>query len=366
MENVKRRTSFRMCMILCTLAVGMIIAGFPQKVQADTIVKKVELTCDVDQAGLLPGNKEIDVQSKLKTLVHTGTKGLSLDNMNIFLMYWNETDDGFTGIGSGTGQVQESRQYYLRYTIELGGSYDWPGEVKALKHGEYYPGFHMDDFSIYYNGIERGDVFLQYNDSWNMLIVCVPIANQIYVSASPNTFIYNGKEQKPSVTSVTTESGTTVPAEFYEMSCVDDERGSTVPVEGGSYLAIVEGKGIYESTAEILFSIKKAPNPLKISPKTATVKYSKLKKKAQTLAVTKVIRFKKKAGDKKNYTLLSAKKGGKSVRKYFNINKSSGKVTVKKGLRKGTYTIKVKVKALGNRNYKKSGEKTVTCKIKIQ
>ena len=44
---------------------------------------------------------------------------------------------------------------------------------------------------------------------------------------------------------------------------------------------------------------------------------------------------KKDAKDKKNYTLSSAKKGKKSFRKYFKINKSTGKVTMKKGLKKG-------------------------------
>ena len=117
---------------------------------------------------------------------------------------------------------------------------------------------------------------------------------------------------------------------------------------------------------KITFIINKAANPLKIGAKTATVKYSKLKKKAQTLTVTKVIKFTKKLNDKKTYTLSSAKKGSKSFKKYFKINKTSGKVTVKKGLKKGTYKVKVKAKALGNNNYKASAVKTVTFKVKVK
>lgn len=113
-------------------------------------------------------------------------------------------------------------------------------------------------------------------------------------------------------------------------------------------------------------SVIKAANPLTIKPKTATVKYSKLKKKTQTLAVTKVIKFTKDAKDKKTYTLSSAKKGKKSFKKYFKIDKSTGKVTVKKGLKKGTYKVKVKVKALGNDKYKASAWKTVTFKVKVK
>ena len=119
----------------------------------------------------------------------------------------------------------------------------------------------------------------------------------------------------------------------------------------------------YYGTLTIKFD--KLTNPLTMEPKTATVKYSKLKKKAQTLAVTKVINFKKDAKDKKNYTLSSAKKGSKSFKSKFKINKSTGKVTVKKGLKKGTYKVKVKVKALGNENYKPI-TKPVTFKVKVK
>ena len=112
--------------------------------------------------------------------------------------------------------------------------------------------------------------------------------------------------------------------------------------------------------------LAKKANPLKVKGKTATVKYSKLKKKTQTLAVTKVIKFTKKLNDKKTYTLVSAKKGSKSFKKYFKINKTTGKATMKKGLKKGTYKVKVKVKAAGNANYMPSSVKTVTFKVKVE
>lgn len=120
----------------------------------------------------------------------------------------------------------------------------------------------------------------------------------------------------------------------------------------------------FYSSITVIFD--KYANPLKIGHKTATIRYSKLKKKTQTLAVTKVIRFTKKANDKKTYTLSSAKKGKKSFKKYFRINKTTGKVTVKKGLKKGTYKVKVKVKAAGNADYKASAVKTVTFTIKVK
>ena len=104
--------------------------------------------------------------------------------------------------------------------------------------------------------------------------------------------------------------------------------------------------------------LAKKANLLKIKAKTAIVKYSKLKKKNQTLAVGKVISFMKKGQGKMTYAKVS---GNKKII----INMKTGKVTVKKKLKKGTYKVKVKVKAAGNSKYKPV-TKTVTFKIKVR
>ena len=105
--------------------------------------------------------------------------------------------------------------------------------------------------------------------------------------------------------------------------------------------------------------ITKEENPLKIKPKTAKVKYSKLKKKSQKLKVSKVINFIKKGEGTMSYVQ-------KSNKKKFKINKKTGQVTVKKGLKKGTYKVKVKVRAAGNDNYNASTWKQVTFKVKVR
>ena len=118
----------------------------------------------------------------------------------------------------------------------------------------------------------------------------------------------------------------------------------------------------------ITWTINKANNPLTVKAKKATVKYSKLKKKTQTLAVNKVIGFTKTGQGKMTYKLVSAKKGTKSFKKYFSINKTTGKVTIRKNtkMKKGTYNVKVKVQAAGNVNYKASAWKAVTFKIQVK
>lgn len=108
----------------------------------------------------------------------------------------------------------------------------------------------------------------------------------------------------------------------------------------------------------------KKVNPLKIKARTAAVKGStkgkngKLKKN-KTLAATKVIAFTKKGQGKLAYAKVS---GNKKIV----INKTTGKVTVKKGIKKGTYKVKVKVKAAGNSKYKASVWKTVTFRVNVK
>ena len=92
-------------------------------------------------------------------------------------------------------------------------------------------------------------------------------------------------------------------------------------------------------------------NPIKVTGKTVKVKFGK----KATLKKGKVLKIKDAEGT------LSFKK--KSGNKKITINKKNGKVTVKKGLKKGTYKVKVKVTATGNDVYDK---KTVPAVIKIK
>ena len=140
---------------------------------------------------------------------------------------------------------------------------------------------------------------------------------------------------------------------------ITNNKGKTVasPKTAGTYTITVTGKGNYTGTsAKATYKINKAANPLKVKAKTATVKFSAVKKKAQTLAVSKVLAVSRNQGK-----VTYVKAGGNAK---ITINKTTGKVTVKKGLKKGTYGVKTKVTAAGNANYK-ALTKTVTFKVKV-
>ena len=122
------------------------------------------------------------------------------------------------------------------------------------------------------------------------------------------------------------------------------------------------------------FVLGKYANPLSVKAKSKTlpVKYKKLRKKAQVIKGSKVLSFKNKGKGKitvQRYTVKRiSKKGTKSskAKKYFVIGSKTGKLTVKKGLKKGTYKVTVRVKAAGNADYKASAWKKVAFNVKVK
>ncbi|MCR4691523.1 MAG: S8 family serine peptidase [Lachnospiraceae bacterium] len=91
----------------------------------------------------------------------------------------------------------------------------------------------------------------------------------------------------------------------------------------------------------------------------ATKSDQKSKKKDKKITKTSKSKNKK---DKKN---TKKKKTTKSYKKYFKVNENSGKITVKKGIKKGTYKLKIKVMSSGD-EYTESASKKVTVTVKIQ
>ena len=103
-------------------------------------------------------------------------------------------------------------------------------------------------------------------------------------------------------------------------------------------------------------------NTLSVRGRKVSVKAKKLKKKAKKLSRGKVMIVSNPQG-RLSYKLLKVSKS--RYKKYFKINSRNGVVTVKKKLKKGTYTIKCRVTASGNEAYK-SGSRTVSFKITVK
>ena len=101
---------------------------------------------------------------------------------------------------------------------------------------------------------------------------------------------------------------------------------------------------------ETIAKLPKKANTLVAKGRTATVKFANLKKKNQVVAQKNAFAISKAQG-KVTYKKAS---GNKSI----TVN-SAGKITVKKGLKKGTYKVAVNVTAAGNATYKAKTVKVI-------
>lgn len=114
---------------------------------------------------------------------------------------------------------------------------------------------------------------------------------------------------------------------------------------------------IKANTESVIAKYKKT-NTLNVEGKTAEIKYSKVKKRARKLKVSRVLDFVDQGQGNITYV---KKKGNKKI----TIAKKTGKVKVKKKLKKGTYKVIVDVRAAGNNSYE-AGTMTVTFEIKVK
>jgi len=129
-------------------------------------------------------------------------------------------------------------------------------------------------------------------------------------------------------------------------------------VKAGKATVTIKGVGNYAGSVSEEFTIAKAANPMALKAVKRTAKASAAKKKAVVVAAP--LKLTKKAQGKVTYARVA-----KGSSKCLAVDKSTGKVTVKKGTKKGTYKVKIKVTAKGNANYK-ALSKTITCTVVVK
>lgn len=108
------------------------------------------------------------------------------------------------------------------------------------------------------------------------------------------------------------------------------------------------------------YELKANTMTVKAVKKGVTVKASKLKKAKSRIALKKLLTVKKAKGTVTFKKVSVNKRSGN-----FKVDAKTGKVTIKKGTKKGTYSIRIKVTAAGAGDYKPIS-RTVTCKIRIK
>lgn len=167
------------------------------------------------------------------------------------------------------------------------------------------------------------------------------------ITLKPTSFEYDGQEKKPAVTVKGSNSKVLTQNTDYTVVYADN-------IEAGTAKVTVTGIGNYKGTLTKNFTIGSIPQNIKVSVKKSTVKAKKLKKKAVKVSPIVITDAVVKAG----FTKVS---GSAKLK----INSSSGKITVKKKTKKGTYTMLVKVRVEGTRDYKPA-EQNVKVTIKVK
>ena len=139
------------------------------------------------------------------------------------------------------------------------------------------------------------------------------------------------------------------------VAAVDASGKVTIKGAGSAVITVAAQKtdDYKAAQATVKITVDKAAPTIKVKTVSKTFKVAKVKKKAQSFSIGASVNSKG--------TLTYKKVSGK---KQVTINKS-GKVSVKKKTKKGTYKIKVSVSAAAKGNYK-AGSKTVTITVKVK
>lgn len=142
-----------------------------------------------------------------------------------------------------------------------------------------------------------------------------------------------------------------------KIATVDSKGKVTIKAAGTVKITInAKATSTYKAATAKVLTIKiakKAPT-IKTKIGTKNLSYNALKKKAQVFTLGTSVNSKG--------TLTYKKLSGSSA---VSVNSKTGKLTVKKGLRKGTYRVKVQIKSAAKGNYT-AGSRTVTVTVRVK
>ena len=345
-------------LILAFVLAVLAPAAEVRTVRADALipVEELRVTLSIKEISLLPSSTERQVMDRIRTNAGTTTEGVWKDITNTWLEYQNGSK--IDGVGQGTDKVDAARNYYIGVTFGLESGYCWPAAVTQLNHNK--KALSSVSFPVYFNGSKVSSGYISYNSYYDSVNVDIPVANPVSAAklavSGKKTYEYDGKKHGPVLKDVSLY-GEKLPSSCYKVYFTDSaNKKIQPPKKPGKYYLTVEGKGILKGVKRVAFTIKKAPNTLKASGKTRTVSAAVLKEKSVNVFRKNVITVTKAKGKVTYHKISGSKK--------ITVSKN-GTVTLKKGLKKGTYRIGIKVTAEGNDIYKKK-TKTVCVTITVK
>ena len=212
------------------------------------------------------------------------------------------------------------------------------------------------------------------NGEWGVRLIGIDVHKPqvlwFYLKSDKTKYTYTGKQIKPAIDpeSVTADGRGDEELEGDLIEGTDYEVVYQNNVNAGKASVYVKGKGDFGGQTEpVTFTIVKANNTMTAKGKVVTLKAGKLTKKkltrkTMTIKKAKAYNIKKPIG---TVTYSKVKLNIKKYNKKFTVNKKNGTITVKKGVKKGTYKLTVKVKAPGDKNHK-ALTKNVTVTITVK
>ena len=196
-----------------------------------------------------------------------------------------------------------------------------------------------------------------------MMMICV--ASEAFAAVSPQqtdlkdkykveveNVVYNGEYQAPTYKVVEVATGKELvegkdyKATYTQHRVVTTDAGKAA----GNNSLLIKGIGSFSGELKGTWAVTKAKQKNTVSPSATTVKNTK--KNYITFKVTKA----KDNTGKVTYTMSD-----KLTKAGATISQKTGKLTLKKGMKKGTYKVVIKVAA--SRNYK-AYQKTIYFKVK--
>ena len=203
---------------------------------------------------------------------------------------------------------------------------DQNGKVTAVSVGNTYISVeHTED---YYN---------YYEDYYEIHVVPLNIGKASITGITDKVFTGKEIEQKPVIRAL---GKTLKGGDDYFISYSNN-------LDTGTAKVIIEGIGNFGGKTTRTFTISKAKNRIATAAATLNVPQTLLKEKKKTNVY---LLASANENPRMSYKLLSApKKAGKKLK----LN-SKGKITLTKGIKSGTYKLKVRITAAATKNYKKT------------
>jgi len=242
--------------ILLFLSVILIVpaASVPVKTSASEIISTVNLNVDFEAIALTLDSTEGDVSTRSTHGVNVSPIYLSVNQRNSGLYYMK--NDTVYGIGDGSSDVESSRNYYLRICLQTGfADFSWPASVMSIPRFEHRLITALSGFTVYVNGSNRTDLYVEYNSYFDSPFILVPISittvsqESLFGASAPppaNT-IYNGYEHEPMLT-ITKNGKELVPWLHYKLLYSDNVG------PGKAYVTAI-GYGKYYGSIERFFTI---------------------------------------------------------------------------------------------------------------